>query len=61
MIRRRSWRYIAHRTGFLASPSLAFLGVPFGRKRRDLAGEVMRALSESHDAKTCPLCDGSDY
>lgn len=39
---------IAHRTGLVASPSLAFTGVPFGPKRRDLAGEVMRNISERH-------------
>lgn len=35
---------IAHRTGLLASPSLAFQGVPFGPKRRDMAGEVRSAV-----------------
>jgi hypothetical protein len=32
------------------------MGVPFGFKKRDLAGEVMRAISASHDPKTCPVC-----
>ena len=42
---------IAHRTGLLASPSLAFQGVPFGPKRRDMAGEVMHAISSRHQAR----------
>ena len=42
---------IAHRAGLIASPSLAFQGVPFGMKRRDLAGEVMRAIGRSHQAR----------
>lgn len=47
---------VAHRRGWLASPTLAFAGVPFGPGRRDLAGEVMAAVSGNHDPDTCPVC-----
>lgn len=48
---------LAHRTGLIASPGLAFQGVPFGFKRRDLAGEVIRDIARRHDENgTCPEC-----
>lgn len=37
---RRPWRYLAHRTGLVLSPSLLFLDVPFSNRwhrRRILA------------------------
>ncbi|MFB7337761.1 hypothetical protein ACFC00_40120 [Streptomyces adustus] len=49
-------RMLAHRRGWIASQSLAFLGVPFGPKRRDLAGEVLTAIARSHNPATCPMC-----
>lgn len=51
MTPRWTLKRIAHRTGFLASPSLSFQGVPFGLKKRDLAGEVMRSIAERHQAR----------
>lgn len=48
---RSTLKRMAHRTGLVASPSLAFTGVPFGPKHRDLAGEVMRDIDQSHQAK----------
>lgn len=47
---------LAHRTGLIASPSLAFMGVPFGFKRRDLAAEVMRDLERRCEDGTCSAC-----
>lgn len=59
-MRRRIRRYLkelAHRRGWIASPALAFKGVPFGPDKRDLAGEVMQAIARSHDeAGGCPIC-----
>lgn len=49
-------RALAHRRGWIASPSLAFRGVPFGPDRRDLAGEVMASIWRDHDPETCPVC-----
>lgn len=46
-----------HRRGWIASPSLAWLGVPFGPDRRDLAGEVLRAIDAALAKEPCPLCD----
>lgn len=51
MTPRWTLKRIAHRTGFIASPSLAFQGVPFGRKKRDLAGDVLRSIGEKHEAR----------
>jgi hypothetical protein len=31
--RRPLWRYLAHRTGLLCSPSLLYMGVPFSTAR----------------------------
>ncbi|MEU2487028.1 hypothetical protein ABZ593_20770 [Streptomyces sp. NPDC012617] len=53
-------RTFAHRRGWIASPSLAFRGVPFGPEKRDLAGEVMRRIAEGHDPLTCPICTAPD-
>lgn len=50
------WRRVAHRTGFIASPSLTFMGVPFGPKKRDLAAEVMHSIWGNHDPRTCEVC-----
>jgi hypothetical protein len=36
----RPIRAFLHRRGWIASPSLAFMGVPFGPEKRDLAAEV---------------------
>jgi hypothetical protein len=51
MTLRWTLKRIAHRTGFLASPSLAFQDVPFGPKRRNLAGELMRDIDQRHQAR----------
>lgn len=56
----RWWRGIAHRRGWIASPSLAFMGVPFGPQKRDLAGEVLASLARDHDPATCPVCSIPD-
>lgn len=53
-------RLFLHRRGWIASPSLAYLGVPFGPARRDLAGEIALAMARSHDAQTCILCPAPD-
>lgn len=54
---RSTLKRLAHRTGLIASPSLAFQGVPFGLNRRDLAGEVMADISRRHNENgTCPVC-----
>lgn len=53
-------REVAHRRGWIASPSLAWMGVPFGPLKRDLAGEVMRDIARSHDPRTCPICSLPD-
>ncbi|MFD1656980.1 hypothetical protein ACFSL4_01700 [Streptomyces caeni] len=37
------------------------MGVPFGWKKRDLAGEVMAATARSHDAGNCPICYPDAY
>lgn len=34
MARGQGWRYVAHRMGLLCSPSLLYIGVPFGTARR---------------------------
>lgn len=47
---------IAHRRGWIASPSLAFRGVPFGPQKRDLAGEVLRGLARRCEDGTCSAC-----
>lgn len=49
-------RALAHRRGWIASPSLAFRGVPFGPERRDLAGEVMAAIARNHGPHNCAAC-----
>lgn len=48
---RSTLKRIAHRTGLVASPSLAFAGVPFGPKRRDLASEVTRDIHQRRQAR----------
>ncbi|MFD3612392.1 hypothetical protein ACFWXA_30860 [Streptomyces atroolivaceus] len=53
-------RMFAHRRGWIASPALAFRGVPFGPQKRDLAGEVMARIARSHDPQTCPVCSIPD-
>lgn len=53
-------RLFLHRRGWIASPSLAYLGVPFGPDRRDLAQEVMAAISRNHNPETCPICSEPD-
>jgi hypothetical protein len=53
-------RRFLHRRGWIASPSLAFLGVPFGPARRDLAGEVMSKAAAAAAAEPCPLCGPDD-
>ncbi len=57
-MRRRlvNWREFAHRRGWLASPSAAFRGVPFGPQKRDLAGEVMAAIARNHGPHNCWAC-----
>ncbi|WNI20297.1 hypothetical protein [Actinacidiphila sp. ITFR-21] len=49
------WRlkYLAHRTGLVASPTLAFRDVPFGWRRRYLAAEVFAALAENRAPCDC--------
>jgi hypothetical protein len=42
-----SLRVWLHRKGWLASPSAAWMGVPFGPDRRDLAAEVQAAVNRS--------------
>lgn len=49
-------RLFLHRRGWLASPSLAFSGVPFGPDKRDLAGEVMRDIAAATSGEPCPMC-----
>ncbi|MER7047744.1 hypothetical protein [Streptomyces jumonjinensis] len=49
-------RLLAHRRGWIASPSLAYLGVPFGPQKRDLALEVAAALGARCAAGTCAIC-----
>jgi hypothetical protein len=49
-----------HRRGWIASPSLAWAGVPFGPEKRDLAGEVVAAIWKDHDPQTCPVCSVPD-
>ncbi|MFD3848191.1 hypothetical protein ACFWVB_20160 [Streptomyces microflavus] len=49
-----------HQRGWVASPSLAFAGVPFGPEKRDLAGEVMAEIGKEHDPATCPVCSVPD-
>lgn len=44
---RRRTKLWLHRRGWIASPSLSFMNVPFGPERRDLAGEVMRATEQA--------------
>lgn len=36
------------------------MGVPFGFKKRDLAGEVMRATAEGHGPRTCGVCSDGE-
>lgn len=60
MNRPEGLRRFLHRRGWIASPSRAFLGVPFGPDRRDLAGEVMADIARSHDERTCPICSAPD-
>jgi hypothetical protein len=50
---------LLHRRGWIASPSLAFLGVPFGPDERDLAGEVARSIAAATANDPRPVC-GSD-
>jgi hypothetical protein len=52
----KSVRMFLHRRGWIASPSLAFMGVPFGPEKRDLAGDVMRRIAADHDAGNCSVC-----
>lgn len=51
-LRRHPWRYLAHRTGLLLSPSLLFTGVPFSNRwhRRRIAARIA-----AHKA-TCKGC-----
>lgn len=49
-------RLFLHRRGWIASPSLAWRGVPFGPDRRDLAGEVMTSIAAATANDPCPLC-----
>jgi hypothetical protein len=44
---RRRTKLWLHRRGWIASPSLSFMNVPFGPDRRDLAGEVLRAVGQA--------------
>jgi hypothetical protein len=53
---RRKLKLIAHRRGWIASPTLAFQGVPFGPQNRDLAGEVMQDLARRCEDGTCSVC-----
>lgn len=60
-MRRPRWLSLfLHRRGWIASPSLAFLGVPFGPDRRDLAGEVMTKIAAAAAVEPCPLCGPDD-
>jgi hypothetical protein len=55
---RPAWlRLFLHRRGWIASPSLAWLGVPFGPDRRDLAGEVLTAVAAATANDPCPVCE----
>ncbi|GGZ23261.1 hypothetical protein GCM10010387_15470 [Streptomyces inusitatus] len=49
-------RTLAHHRGWLASPSLAYRGVPFGPQKRDLAAEVQAAIRRAHDPAVCHPC-----
>lgn len=51
-------RLLLHRSGVIASPSLAFRGVLFGPQRRDLAAEALQATARAQ-ADRCPLCEPS--
>lgn len=51
---RLRWR--AHRKGWMASPTAAFCGVPFGPDKRDLFAEVMSDIAKRHEER-CPICD----
>lgn len=53
----RAW---LHRRGWIASPSLAFQGVPFGPQKRDLAGQVVADIWRGHNPKTCTVCNTPD-
>lgn len=52
-------RRTAHEKGLIASPSLAFMGVPFGPDGRDLAGEIMASMARRHSETDCPICNPS--
>lgn len=57
----RRARMIAHRRGWIASPSLAYMGVPFGPERRDLAGELAAAQDRRCAAGDCSMCGPEGY
>ncbi|CAL9612514.1 hypothetical protein SUDANB1_05655 [Streptomyces sp. enrichment culture] len=44
---RRRAKLWLHRRGWVASPTLSFMNVPFGPDRRDLAGEVLRSVGRA--------------
>jgi hypothetical protein len=54
-------RKVAHRRGWLASPSLAYQGVPFGPEGRDLAAEIAVSVWRDHDAGQCAICFPDTY
>lgn len=56
----KTLRSVAHRRGWIASPALAFEGVPFGPQKRDLAGEVLANIWGEHDPMTCAVCNTPD-
>ncbi|MFF3886582.1 hypothetical protein [Streptomyces sp. NPDC001914] len=55
MVRGQGWRYYAHRAGLLPSPSLLYLGVPFGtaRQRRRRADRALARLARG-EGRACP-------
>lgn len=60
--RLRWWlKGVAHRRGWIASPSLAYRGVLFGPQQRDLVGEIAACLQRSHDAGNCAICYPDTY
>jgi len=54
MARGQGWRYYAHRAGLLPSPSLLYLGVPYGtaRQRRRYADRALARLAR--EGRACP-------
>ncbi|AYD86234.1 hypothetical protein SEA_DAROLANDSTONE_46 [Streptomyces phage Darolandstone] len=55
MARGQGWRYYAHRAGLLRSPSLLYLGVPYGtaRQRRRRADRALARLARG-EGRACP-------